>query len=219
MLKMILHFKVFIFLGFLSSCREKSEKTISEDLVEKNKSNGYLIDSSLQGQIDEKVRDYNLKANSTISWKAFENGKVIASGNKEGDPAVAFTSLIDGSIGVDCTNGMNEGIGFTLVLSEDTTLVKLNVFSSEQSIQFAESENADIQPQILVPCSSYKIQLARKPRFAEGEIVQGKVELVSEPFYQIDNGSKRQLTFQLTAFFRSEPLPVTGNQYKTLKKD
>ena len=191
------------------SCAQKDSKSRTTD---------YSIDNSVLKEIENKIEPFNLKANANISWTVFENDKIASTGNEEGEPALAFTSFIDNQIAIDCLNGVDNGFGFALVISSDTSILKLKVLSNNEALLFRKSHNSGFQPELLVPCLTKNITFANQPKFDKEEIVQGKIDLESEPFYELSNGKERKINFKLTAYFKSEPLPVIGNNYKTLKK-
>lgn len=191
-----------------SSCAQKKE----------SQNASYTIDSSIVSEISRKIEPFNGQANANISFVIYENDKEIVHSNEPGEAALSFTCLSDNTLMVDCLNGVNDGFGFSLVIGKDTSFIKFKVVSNNDNVLFKPSKNTILQPELLVNCSSRKVLLAHNPTFASGEVIQGKVELDSEPFYEVSNGKERRLKFRVKSYFKSEPLPVNNREYKTLKK-
>lgn len=190
-----------------SSCSE-NQNTARTDLI---------IDSSIATQVNSQIARFNGKANANISFVVYDNDKPKIT-NERGEGALTFTSFTDKMLVIDCVNGVNDGFGFSLVIMKDTSFVKFKVLSKHDSTMFKSTPTDALQPELLVNSKTNSVTLAEPPTFTPGEIIQGKVELESEPFYEVANGKERTLRFKISAFFKSEPAPVINNQYKTLVK-
>jgi hypothetical protein len=175
------------------------------------------IDSSIATQVNTQIARFNGKANANISFVVYDNDKPKIT-NELGEGALTFTSFTDKMLVIDCVNGVNDGFGFSLVIMKDTSFVKFKVLSKNDSTMFKSSRTDALQPELLVNSKTSSVTLAEPPTFTPGEIIEGKVELESEPFYEVANGKERTLRFKISVFFKSEPAPVINNKYKTLVK-
>ena len=178
------------------------------------KSQIYQIDSSVVAEIDKMIEPFKGKSNANISFAIYENEKEFI--RKNNLPALSLTSFSNNIVAVDCLNGVNEGLGFFLMISKDTSFVNLKVLSKSDSILFRSVKTSTLQPELLVNCESRKVILAHDPAFAQGEVIQGIVELESEYFYELRNNNEKKIKFWIKAFFKSEPIPINRNHYKTL---
>jgi hypothetical protein len=173
----------------------------------------FSIDKTIHSEVDKRIKQFNKQANSNISYKIYDGDKIIKTSNSFGEPSLSFTTFVENSILINCLNGVEEGLGFDLILSDDTILLNFKLLSKfdENSLE------QDIPPEILVECLSYKIALADKPNFTKGELVEGKIELESEYYTAVTGKEKRKLKCTIEAYFRSEPLPIIDGKYLTLE--
>ncbi len=178
----------------------------------------YSVDDNIVAEIDKSLKQFDSTANSSLFYRTFENEKVISE-NFIGNtpvPALAFTDIIDGAIAIDCLNGIDDGLGYSLIISKDTCFIRLHLLSKD-SITFSNNMQSTPEYSLFVPSVKSKIILANDPEFSKEEIVQGYIELTSEYFYERTNNQVRKLKFELQSYFKSEPMSSkTG--YKTLKK-
>ena len=172
------------------------------------------IDTTIRSEVDKHISQFKRQANSNVSYSIYEGDKIIKTSNALGEPGLSFSSFIENTTVINCLNGIEEGIGFDLILSKDTTLLRFKLVSALNE----ESLRQGIPPEISVECISYKIVLADKPTFAKGELVVGKIELESDYFYIMVGEEKRQLKCKSEVYFRSEPLPIKDGKYLTLDK-
>lgn len=197
---------IIFFLNFLISCEKKRKAD-------------FLIDPSISKVVDKKIQPFLQKANSNIIFTIIENDIKEINGDVNGEAALAFTSIIDNEVSIECLNGIEDGFGFSLIITRDTLIIKLKVMSGDSKIQFRTLYNKILQSDILVNCSKTNLILASQPKFKNDEIIEGKLELESEPFYENIVGKERKLKFKLLVFFRSEPIQGTKMGYKTLQKN
>ena len=179
-----------------------------------NKHPVYTIDNTIAAEIDRKIEPLQGKYNASLSFVVYENGREVI--KRDNKPALSFTSFSNNIVAVDCLNGTNDGFGFFLMIGKDTSFINFKVLSKSDSILFRSTNASALQPELLVNCASSKVTLAQAPTFVQGEVIQGFVDLESEPFYEVRNNKERKLSFRIVAFFKSEPTPVIKNQYKTL---
>ena len=174
----------------------------------------YTVNNTIVSEIDTKIKPLQGKYNASLSFVVYENGREVI--KRDNKPALSFTSFSNNIVAVDCLNGTNDGFGFFLMIGKDTSFINFKVLSKSDSILFRSANASALQPELLVNCASSKVTLAQAPTFVQGEVIQGFVDLESEPFYEVRNNKERKVSFRIVAFFKSEPTPVIKNQYKTL---
>jgi hypothetical protein len=197
----------FLIVVSLSACSQKSAK----------KSEGIATDSTIISEVTKKIAAFNGQANANILFIVYENNKEVSRSSELGEAALSFTSFFNDTLIVDCQNGIDEGLGFSLIVSNDTSDVKFQIVSTDSNILFRTTKEMIPQPGVTVDCSSQSVLLAKRPSFTQGEIIEGKVQFETEPIYEVSRGQERLLTFKVVSFFRSEPLPINGG-YRTLKR-
>lgn len=195
-----------LILSFFSSCGQSRQ----------SKGDIYKVDSSVVSTINQKIAPFNGKSNASISFVMYEGDKAIIS--DDNTAALSFTSFSKNVVAIDCLNGTNDGFGFFLMLSKDSSLVNFKVLSRNESVSFKSSQQSAASPELLVKCVNSRVTLAREPGYVQGEVIEGIVELESEYFYEVRANKERKVKFRVEAYFKSEPVPVTNNQYKTLVK-
>lgn len=184
----------------------------------KTNKTSYTVDNSIVSEVKRKIEQFNKQANSNISFIIFENNKKVVTSEQKGEPGLSFTTFIDNSVSIECLNGIEDGFGFSLVINPDTAILRFKVISNSDQVQFRLLENESLQPEVLVRCLTNNITLANPLQIKTGEVIEGKVELESDNFYEVSKEGKRKLKFKLVVYFQSEPLPIIDKQYKTLKK-
>jgi hypothetical protein len=105
------------------------------------------------------------------------------------------------------------GWGFNLAIFGDSCIVASFAFSDTEMYKYNVSDSTLLQF-ISLPSVSQKLILSGKPTFKDGERVAGFVELKSEDFYYILDGSTKKSHIKLTAFFKTSILktyPKTGS--------
>ena len=176
----------------------------------------YTVNNTIVSEIDRKIEPFQGKYNANLSFVVYEDAKEVI--KRDNKPALSFTSFSNNIVAVDCLNGTNDGFGFFLMIGKDTSFINFKVLSKSDSILFRSANASALQPELLVNCASSKVTLAQAPTFVQGEVIQGFVDLESEPFYEVRNDKERKVSFRIVAYFKSEPTPVNKNQYKTLSK-
>lgn len=195
-----------LIIGLFSSCEQPK----------RSKSAIYKIDSSVISTVNQKIAAFNGKSNACISFVMYEGDRAII--KEDNTAALSFTSFSKNIIAIDCLNGTNDGFGFFLMIGRDSSLVNFKVLSRNDSVLFKASEASTASPELLVKCMTSRVRLAREPGYVRGEVIQGIVELESEYFYEVRREKERKVKFKIEAYFKSEPVPVIDNKYKTLVK-
>jgi len=95
------------------------------------------------------------------------------------------------------------GWGFALLLYKDSCSAATYALSDGKIYKYNKSDTDSIDL-ILLPNTSQKVVLSRKPAFQAGEIVSGAIELKSVPYYYTNLNGK--YTINLKAYFKTAAL-------------
>ena len=98
------------------------------------------------------------------------------------------------------------GYGFELLLFKDSCIVASFAISDGKIYKYNKSDRDSISF-IPLPSISQKVTLSKKPSFQKGEVIAGKVEIKSVPFYYTDLEGKFRI--ELVAHFKTAPLVDT----------
>lgn len=199
-----LMFAVLFLMIELSSCAQST----------KSNKKAFTIDQAIHSEVESRISKFNKQANSNISYKIYDEDKVIMTSSSSGEPSLSFTTFVENNIVINCLNGVEEGLGFDLILSEDTAILKFKFLSKfdENSLE------QGILPEGSVECLSYKIVIADKPSFIKSESLEGKIELESDYYTAMVGKEKKKLKCKMEAYFRTEPLPIIDRKYLTLDR-
>lgn len=176
------------------------------------------VDAALEVRIKNKLEPYSGGSNANMMIQVIPDSSAFRTTAPADEPGLSFTTFTDNTIVIDCLNGIESGVGFSLLVSKDTIILKCKVLSDNPDLLFSLSPGDKPQPELLVPCSTGKVTFANAPRFEKGEIILAKVELESKSFIEHSNDNQRTLKVKLVGYLRSEPLPIVDGQYKTLKR-
>jgi hypothetical protein len=95
------------------------------------------------------------------------------------------------------------GWGFELIIMPENCLIASFGLSDGKIYKYQKSDT-DSLDMILIPPITQKLTLSKKPAFAEGDIISGKVEIKSGPYYYTQLEGKYSL--ELVAYFQTELL-------------
>lgn len=194
----------FVILATIYSCKKPEENTSS-----------YLkIDKNLSEEIETKLANYNKHFNCEIEYSRYENDDLVE--KSKTTPALSFTRLIDNVTTVTGFSGIDEGFGFILIITKDTTMIKTNVESTQPIFKLKENDTPQFG--LFIPCKYQKVMVVNKPKFNNEEIISGKIELKSDNYYEMINNEFKSVRLEMKAYFISEPLPIVNKEYKTLVK-
>lgn len=172
------------------------------------------IDKTIHEEINKHINPFNKEANSCVIYRIYDGDKIINQSKINGDPGLSFTFFDDKNIVVTCLNGIDDGLGFSLLLNKDTSILQFRIVSKPEDT----IKGSEILPEKLVRCKSQGIRLIKQPKFERGEIIEGKISLESDEFLEMINNEERTLRCVLEVWFRSEPMPIIEGKYKTLEK-
>jgi len=197
-----LHILSFLLL-IIYSCGNTTEK-------EKNT----LINTDQKLYIEKRLSKHNKELNCLIEFKRFENDNLVQDFTEYG--ALAFTRFEGETATVSGFSGIDNGIGFLLLISKDTCIVKYNALSTNEIFKLNKNEKSTFG--VMVPCKSEKVSLCNDVKYMNGEIISGKIEFESDDYYEIINNKENRVKVEMKAIFKSEPMPVIDGKYKTLIK-
>ncbi len=180
--------------------------------------NFFSIDKSLEKEVESKLSSYSRKSNACMEIEIEPDSVPFTANAQKGQPGLSFTTFSNSTAGIECLNGIDNGIGFSMIVSKDTTIIKCKVLSNDPDLLFNFQPNDALQPELLIPIKSGKVTFANLPKFKKQEVIKGKVELESQPYYEHSSGNVRKLKVKLVSYIQSEPLPIVDGKYKTLQK-
>jgi hypothetical protein len=178
----------------------------------------YIVDNSIEQQVNKKVKSYNGVTMSSMDVKLFENDSVTADTYSKGksiDECMTFTTLEGDTINITGFAGMFAGFGYQIALFKDTCIVRHYAKSDVEIYKL--DKNDSLQFGVSVPCKTYKLTLSKKPTFKKGEVLEGIIELTSEDYYEVANGDETKCKIQLTGYFKTDPLESIDDKYNKLK--
>jgi hypothetical protein len=95
------------------------------------------------------------------------------------------------------------GYGFELALFRDSCMVASFGISDGKIYKYNKSDRDSISL-IPLPSTTHKVILSKKPSFQKGDIVAGKVEVKSVPFYYTQ--LEGVFRIELVAYFKTAPV-------------
>ena len=176
-----------------------------------NNSN-YIIDNSIKSQVDKKVKSFGGMTMSSMDFRIYKNDSLISDTYTTGKSIDNMTiTILDGdTVNIMGFLGMFAGFGYQITLFKDTCIVRH--FAKSDAEIYKLHKNDSLNFGVSVPCITYKLILSKKPTFKKGEILEGVIELTSEDYYEVANGTESKYKIQLTGYFRTDLLgSIDGN--------
>lgn len=179
----------------------------------------YLVDEQINYTTIEKLKPYNKMANAVLYFSIKVDGKETFNNMNDGEPGLAFTTFfdLDNVMVIDCVNGIDDAIGFSILVAPDSLFVKHKMRSSSTSLMYKFSKDEIPFLEGAIGVKNHKVVLGAS-KYKSGEVACGYVELSSNPYYQLINDVEQKVEVDMKAYFLSEPLPVYNREYKTLQK-
>ena len=172
----------------------------------------FTIDSSIESEIENKLKPFNKQANSCIIFTIYEGEKILQSSSKAGDAGLSFSNFIENSVVINCLSGVDEGVGFDLLIHKDTLILQFKILSLIDKNAIGHGK----LPEISANCTSKTVILSKSPTYKLKELIKGKIELETESF-QIQVGDEiKNCHCKMKVYFIAEPLPMTEEKYQTL---
>jgi len=191
------------------SCGNSQEKT---SVQEKEKSI-LSINGKTNIEIDNYLSTSNQRYNCVLTFNRYENDKLIKSDTTS---ALAFTRFENGTAAVSGFAGEDEGFGFILIIAKDTCVIRYQVESTKEIFKLKRNDAPIFG--IKVPCKYQKATLTSKPKFEVGEVIMGKIEIISDDYYEEVDKEIKLIRMEIKGYFKSEPMPIENGKYKTLVK-
>ena len=95
-----------------------------------------------------------------------------------------------------------------LLLNNNTCSISCAVVSEKGTLKLKKE---DPQTQTLIlPCISSELIIPSRPKFKKGEIVFGKVNLISSDFYDVEEKSEIKYRIELTGYFKRQGISSRG---------
>jgi hypothetical protein len=174
----------------------------------------YIVDNKVKEQVEEKITSFNGIIFGAMDFKMFENDSLIADSYSEGKSiqCITMTTLDGDTANIAGFVGMSAAFGFKIALFKDTCIVRF--FESSDFIDTTTKPDSSLFVGGSLPCKTYKLTLANKPQIKKGEIIEGVIELTTDDFYQVSNGTKTKNKVYLKGYFKTEPLQSLQDKYK-----
>ncbi len=100
-------------------------------------------------------------------------------------------------------NFIKFGFGYNVVLSNENTCSISCIIASESGTLKLHKEDT-LSESLIVPCVSSELIIPAKPKFKQGEIVLGKINLISSDFYDVEEDAEIKYRIELTGYFKTE---------------
>lgn len=205
--------KYFLFL-FLFACICSCSHT---GTIESN--GGYSTNPAVKDEVAKKISSVNGIILGAIDYKLYENDSLIIDSHDKGKSSECFTmaSLEGDTINITGFMGMFAGFGYTIELYQDTCIIRH--FSKSDAEIYKLNKNDSLQFGVSVPCKAYSLMLAAKPSFKKGDVVEGIIELTSDEYYEVANGTERKYKMQLKSWFKTPPLESMAESFNKNHED
>jgi hypothetical protein len=177
----------------------------------------YVIDPSIKTIVDKKVRSFNGSTFGSMDFKMFENDSIVGDTYSKGksiNECISMASLEGDTINITGFLGMTAAFGYQITLFKDTCIVRHFMKTDAKIYKYKKTDPLNFG--VSVPCTAYKLTLISKPTFKKGDVIGGIIELTSDDYYEVANGSENKCKMQLTGYFKTEPLESTEYRYKRL---
>lgn len=125
----------------------------------------------------------------------YSNGKRI-------DDCFILSTLNGDSLNIMVFARLFAGFGFTLTFIEDSCIVR-HMVKSDVEI-YRKNANDSLDFGLSVPCTSYQLTLSQKPSFQNPAMLSGKIDLMSEEYYEKTTMGEHKFKVQITAWFRAD---------------
>jgi hypothetical protein len=163
----------------------------------------YSVDSRIKDTVNMKLASID-KGFSIIDYKTLWNDSLrFDSGfNKGSNISRTKAILSNDTIKLFC--GLRDWLdfGFQIYLFNDTCIVKH--FNASNNKIYKSNKSDSLINKISIGCKSYKLTLANKPKFKKGEILEGKIELISNEYYVWVEKEEKRCEVILIGYFKTE---------------
>ena len=181
------------------------------------------IDSSIKSKLEENKNNQipfdklkkliSLNGFGTMDFKIYQDDSIIADTYKEGKSmdCIIMAYLEGDTVNLSGYFGLTAGFGFAIALFADTCIVQH--FAHTDASIYRLKKTDSLAWNVSVPCKTYKLTLGEKSKNKKGDIIYGKVELLSDNYYEKDNNNpEKKYSMQITGYFKTRPLLHLGDK-------
>jgi hypothetical protein len=115
------------------------------------------------------------------------------------------------TITIQTIAGRFDRFGFQILLFKDSCIVRHIIKSDTPIYKLKTSDSLSFR--LSVPCNSYNLTLVNKPEFKKGEIIEGKIQLKSEEYYENRNSKDNKYKMEIYGYFKTDSLTSLGEKF------
>lgn len=164
------------------------------------------IDSQMHDSIERRTIELDGRLYGSINFRLFGNDSLLVEYQAFDVNSYAKNmSFLHGDTiqSVGFLNFIKFGFGYSVLLSNENTCSISCVIASESGTLKLHKEDA-LSESLIVPCVSSELIIPSKPKFKQGEIVLGKINLISSDFYDVEEDAEIKYRIELTGYFKTE---------------
>lgn len=160
-------------------------------------------DKQIQDSIEARTIELEGKLYGSINFRLFGNDSLLLEQQTFDVNSYAKNmSFLHGDTirTVGFLSFINLGFGYNIL--NNTCSISCAVVSEKGTLKLKKE---DPQTQTLIlPCISSELIIPSRPKFKKGEIVFGKVNLISSDFYDVEEKIEIKYRIELTGYFKTE---------------
>lgn len=164
------------------------------------------IDSQMHDSIEMRTIELDGRLYGSINFRLFGNDSLLVEYQAFDVNSYAKNmSFLHGDTikTVGFLNFIKFGFGYSVLLSNENTCSISCVIASESGTLKLHKEDT-LSESLIVPCVSSELIIPSKPKFKQGEIVLGKINLISSDFYDVEEDAEIKYRLELTGYFKTE---------------
>ena len=164
------------------------------------------IDSQMHDSIERRTIELDGRLYGSINFRLFGNDSLLVEYQAFDVNSYAKNmSFLHGDTiqSVGFLKFIKFGFGYSVLLSNENTCSISCVIASESGTLKLHKEDA-LSESLIVPCVSSELIIPSKPKFKQGEIVLGKINLISSDFYDVEEDAEIKYRIELTGYFKTE---------------
>jgi hypothetical protein len=195
MKKLKIYIFAIIILPGLSNCQQS-----------KNEKKFYLIDPEIGLLISREITVPEFETegytHSTIHLKMYENDNLVWETNSEEkilNQCITTCKKSGDTLTIRCSIGLTAAFGYNLIIIGD----KYEVFLFSKTDMEIYKLNKNDKPSfgIYVPSEKSELVLTQKPKLNVGDKISGKIEFLSEEYFETTNSGNNKLFDEITGYF------------------
>ena len=168
--------------------------------------NVVTVDKEIQDTIEGRTIELDGKLYGSINFRLFGNDSLVLEHHAFDVNSYAKNmSFLNGDTikTVGYLNFIHMGFGYSVLLSNDNVCSISCVTVSDLGTLKLHKEDPPSQS-LIVPCVASELIIPSKPRFKKGEMVYGKITLISSDFYDVEEDTEIKYRLELTGYFKTE---------------